>query len=150
MYQNYKSKSENLNLETKVKLIIRRDGETQLIEVTLRNENGSTAIINKRKLEASPHYSELLLLILKKELRKMNLKNGVKIQSIKDGKMKNTGLNKGFIITHLDKEPIFSKQLMSYLNSKKGGILVEGIYPNGLKGYFGFEFDQKLIKINFT
>ena len=37
---------------------------------------------------------------------------------------------------------------MSYLNSKKA--LVEGIYPNGLKGYFGFGFDQKLIKINFT
>ena len=53
--------------------------------------------------------------------------------------MKNAGLTKGFIITHLDKEPILTKkQLMNYLNFKKGGILVEGQYPNGLKGYFGF------------
>ena len=124
----------------KVKLIIRRDGETQLIEVTLRNENGSTAIINKRKLEAeSTLFGATFINLKERGIKKDEFKNGVKIQSIKDGKMKNAGLNKGFIITHLDKEPIFSKkQLMSYLNSKKGGILVEGIYPNGLKGYFGF------------
>jgi S1-C subfamily serine protease len=36
----------------KIKLILRRDKETKLIEITLRNESGNTEIINKRKLEA--------------------------------------------------------------------------------------------------
>ena len=76
---------------------------------------------------------------VRREERQLNINNGVKIQSIIDGKMKNAGLTKGFIITHLDKEPIRTKkQLMNYLNLKKGGILVEGLYPNGVKGYFGF------------
>lgn len=124
----------------KVKLIIRRYGETQLIEVTLRNENGSTAIIDKRKLEAeSSIYGATFINLKEDELRQLNINNGIKIQSIKDGKMKNAGLTKGFIITHLDKEPIRTKkQLINYLNLKKGGILIEGKYPNGLKGYFGF------------
>jgi Do/DeqQ family serine protease len=36
----------------KIKLFIRRDGESILFEITLRNESGSTEIINKRKIEA--------------------------------------------------------------------------------------------------
>jgi hypothetical protein len=27
---------------------------------------------------------------------------------------------------------------MKFIKSKKGGILIEGIYQNGLKGYYGF------------
>jgi S1-C subfamily serine protease len=35
----------------KIKLFIRRDRETLIFEITLRNESGSTEIINKRKVE---------------------------------------------------------------------------------------------------
>jgi S1-C subfamily serine protease len=61
------------------------------------------------------------------------------IQDINDGRLKDAGLKKGFIITHIDKAPIKSKkQLIDLLKSKKGGILIEGKYQNGVKGYFGF------------
>ena len=124
----------------KIKLILRRDKETKLIEVTLRNESGNTEIINKRKLEAeSSIYGAVFKDLSDNELMKLNIKSGVKIHSLKEGKIKDSGLNKDFIITHIDKQPIQSKnQLMNILNSKRGGVLIEGKYPNGIKGYFGF------------
>ena len=29
------------------------------------------------------------------------------------------------------------KTLIKFIKNKKGGILIEGQYPNGVKGYFG-------------
>ena len=123
-----------------VKLIIRRNKETKLIEVTLRNENGSTKLVDKRKLDAeSTIFGTTFINVEKSTLKNLNIKSGVEIESIKDGEMKKAGMNKGFIITHIDKQPIKSvDHLIKILKSKKGGILIEGLYQNGIKGYFGF------------
>jgi hypothetical protein len=48
-------------------------------------------------------------------------------------------MREGFIITSVDKRPVDSiEDLISYLDSKKGGVLIEGVYENGVKGYYGF------------
>ena len=45
----------------------------------------------------------------------------------------------GFIVTEIDEKPATNPESVAKLfKSKKVGILVEGIYPNGRKGYFGF------------
>ena len=123
-----------------VKIIIRRDQETILKEVTLRNENGSTKIINKKSADnkytifgatfSNPNPSEL---------KKLKINSGVKVEAIKEGKLKRAGLSKGFIITHVDKNKVSTRnQLIQFLKSKKGGVLIEGINSNGVKSYFGF------------
>jgi len=123
-----------------VNIIIRRDGETKLIDVTLRNQSGNTSIVDKRKMEAEATILGATLMdIDKNELESLNIPSGVKVESVKKGKMEEAGLKKGFIITHIDKQPIESKkQLIRILNNKKGGVLIEGKYPNGIRGYFGF------------
>ena len=123
----------------KVNLIIRRDNETQLINVILRNESGNTAIVDRKKIEAESTIFGASLKDIGDDYRSINVKHGVMIQDINDGRLKDAGLKKGFIITHIDKTPIKSKkQLIDLLKSKKGGILIEGKYQNGVKGYFGF------------
>ena len=123
-----------------VKIIIRRDQETILKEVTLRNENGSTNITNKKSAdEKYTIFGATFSNPSPNELRKLKITNGVKVESIKDGKLKNAGLNKGFIITHVDKTKVSSrKQLIQFLKSKNGGVLIEGINSSGVKSYFGF------------
>ena len=65
--------------------------------------------------------------------------HGVKISKLIGGKLRNAGIKEGFIITHVDRKPITSvDDLMRILENKKGGILIEGIYPNGMKAYYGF------------
>ena len=73
------------------------------------------------------------------EYNSIKINHGVIVEDLKEGKLKDAGLKKGFIITHIDKYPIKSKkQLLNLLKTKKGGILIEGKFENGVKGYFGF------------
>ena len=55
------------------------------------------------------------------------------------GKLRSAGIKEGFIITSIDKKPILStSDLDSALKTKQGGVLIEGIYPNGMRAYYGF------------
>ena len=109
------------------------------MRLTLRNENGNTEIINNKLIEEkSMIYGAYFKDINEKKLRQLNIINGVEVISIKEGKFKDIGIEKGFIITHIDKKAVESKiGLIATIKSKKGGILIEGQYPNGTKGYFG-------------
>jgi hypothetical protein len=55
------------------------------------------------------------------------------------GKLRAAGIKEGFIITSVDKKPILSTEdLENVLKTKQGGVLIEGIYPNGMRAYYGF------------
>lgn len=77
--------------------------------------------------------------ISKEELSKLRLSNGVRISKLQQGKLASAGIREGFIITSVDKKKISSIQdLESTLESKTGGVLIEGMYPNGTRAYYGF------------
>ena len=60
--------------------------------------------------------------------------------SIKKGKFKEIGIKQGFIVTHIDKIAVKrTDDLKNIIKNKKSSTLIEGIYPNGLKGYFVLE-----------
>jgi hypothetical protein len=48
-------------------------------------------------------------------------------------------MREGFIITKVDKTTVKSpKELTKALQQASGGVLIEGVYPNGSKAYYGF------------
>ena len=54
-----------------------------------------------------------------------------------DGKFKEIGIKHGFIVTHIDKNAVKTiNDLKNIIKNKKSSTLIEGIYPNGLKGYY--------------
>jgi serine protease Do len=70
---------------------------------------------------------------------KLGIENGIQITGMSSGKLRNAGIKEGFIITQVDGKPIRSEaDLASALADKKGGVLVEGIYPNKTRAYYGF------------
>ncbi len=123
-----------------VNLVVRRNNENKLIRVELRNESGNTEIFNKREVEKeSTIHGALFIDIDLKTMKRLRLNGGVKVQAIENGKLKDAGLKTGFIVTHIDKKSITStEQLINILEDKEGGVLIEGIYSDGTKGYFGF------------
>jgi Do/DeqQ family serine protease len=124
----------------KVNVIVRRNNENKLIEVVLRNQSGNTKLVNKKNLEKKASiYGATFLEAEETEMRKLKIKNGVKIHSLSKGKLQEAGLKPGFIITHLDKKPVYkTSELLEAFKKNNGGILIEGVYVNGVKGYYGF------------
>jgi len=74
----------------------------------------------------------------KEDKAKFKLSEGVKVKKLIKGKLLNAGMREGFIITHVDKTPVNKpSELAELLKLKKGGTLIEGVYPNGEKEYYG-------------
>jgi Do/DeqQ family serine protease len=103
----------------KVEVTVLRDNKELAYEITLRNIEGRT--------EINIEYDQ-----------KLKINKGIKIMQLHDGKLKNMGVKEGFIITKVDNTPIQNiEQFSKIIQNKKGGILLEGIYPNGAKAYYG-------------
>jgi Do/DeqQ family serine protease len=119
----------------KVEVIVIRDGEKKQFNVTLRNKNGDTDIVRENNLTMGAEFE----VVSDQEKEKLDINNGIKITKLDKGKLKNSGMKEGFIITNVNKKPIFEvKDFKRELSYAKGGILVEGIYPNGEPAYFVF------------
>lgn len=123
----------------KVNLTVRRGEDESIFTLELRNKEGKTNVIKK---DAEDKYASLgasFRRLTANELKELRIKHGVKVASIKSGKLRSAGISEGFIITHLDQKPVKQpEEVVAFFNNQKGGVLVEGIYPNGMKGYFGF------------
>ena len=71
--------------------------------------------------------------------QQLRIDNGVRVVEVSNGIFQDAGIRKGFIIIKIDQTTVEKPSDISrILNSKKGGVLVEGIYPNGVKAFYGF------------
>lgn len=123
----------------KVSLIVNRNNSFKTFNVTLRNEEGKTSINKTSKRNIATILGADFEEISSDEKRTLKIENGIKITKLETGKLKSAGIKNGFIITKIDKNTITTiSDLMKILNNKKGGVLLEGIYPNGTRAYYGF------------
>lgn len=126
----------------KIQLTILRNNKEQTFEVLLKNKNNEITLLKKEtenyamlnKLNAS--FEE----VSQEESKRLGIDGGVKVVNIQPGKLMSVGIKKGFIITSINKKKINSiKDLQNAIDNKQGEmILIEGIYPNGIRAYYGF------------
>lgn len=121
----------------KVNVTVLRDGKEQPFAILLRNRDGATELV--RKEEAVNMLGATFETPGKEEQLKLGLKGGAKVTNLSPGKLLSAGIREGFIITSIDKKPIYTKDdLSNALKDKQGGVLIEGVYPGGQKAYYGF------------
>lgn len=122
----------------RVEVSVVRKEEMRKFEVTLRNRNGDTGLIPKSS-EVLVQLGATLQPVSAEELRRLGIRSGVKVASVGKGKLKMAGVRDGFIITRIDRKEVSNADdLAEFLQRKSGGVLIEGIYPNGLTAYYGF------------
>jgi Do/DeqQ family serine protease len=115
--------------------LIRNDLE-KVIDVVLKNKDGNTSMV---KNEIGNALGATLENASDDDLTKLGLDAGVKIKELQPGKLKTSGVREGFIITSIDNTPMKTTlDVMNYLKDRKGGVLMEGVYDNGMKAYYGF------------
>jgi serine protease Do len=123
----------------KISIVLLRDNEELEIDLTLKNFNGDEEIINNSENEIIKKLGVQLVELSQKELKNLNITNGVKVNQLYNGKLRSIGINEGFIITKINHEKVNSiKEISSALSNIKGGVLLEGQYENGKKEYYGF------------
>ncbi len=123
----------------KVMVGVLRDNKERNINVTLRNQYGNTEIKPRIDDKSSAAFGASFEEVDDETLNKLNLKNGVVVKGITSGLISNAGIKDGFIITQIDRKPVSSPdQVTAYLQKAKGGVLIEGKYPNGSVAYYGF------------
>lgn len=72
------------------------------------------------------------------QIKDLNLRGGVEVVGLADGKFKDSGIEKGFIITHINQMPIRNiRELQSLVQRSRRSILLEGVYPDGRVAYYG-------------
>jgi serine protease Do len=123
----------------KITVTVNRKGQLNDFTVTLRNAEGKTSIVKKESTDLAQVLGGEFENVSKKELDALKIEGGVKVKRLTAGKLKETGIREGFIITKIDRSLVNStKELLKILEDKKGGILIEGYYSNGSKAYYGF------------
>ena len=122
----------------KITLTINRQNELKTITVILKNKNGDTGIIKKSKEDVISLLGATFSTITDQDKQNLRIQYGVKITDLKPGKLSSAGIRKGFIILSIDKKPIRNTDdIKQTLEGKTGGVLIEGIYTNGMQAYYG-------------
>ena len=122
----------------KISVGIKRDDEQKLLDVILRNKQGTTALNSSPLKESITVLGAQMIPAPTEILKQVGANNGVQIIGLENGQLKRSGLREGFIITQVSQQKVNTpEELQKLLSDKKGGILIEGVYPNGIKAYYG-------------
>jgi len=123
----------------KLAILVKRNGEEKVLPVTLRSKNGSISVAKAGKNEVISILGATFESVSEQEMKRLGLNGGVKITSLDAGKLRSAGIKEGFIITAIDKRKVDSlDDVKETLDNKEGGVLIEGIYTNGMKAYYAF------------
>ncbi len=121
----------------KVQVTYWRDGETYNTTAVLQSIEGLTEFISKRpevEIEGA-----VFVAPSSATLEQLSISSGAQVTDVGPGKWADAGLEKGFIVTSIDKEAIQSvEQLKNVMENKKGGILIEGITSEGKRVFYGY------------
>ena len=117
----------------KIAVTISRNGTDINVPLTFLSENEDKGMIRENRIIIHGATFEP---ITDAEKSKFRISSGFKITRLENGKLKNAGIRPGFILISVDRKVIGTAQeLKDALTSRDGGVLIEGIYPNGLRAY---------------
>lgn len=121
----------------KVNLSIERSGKEKQFTVTLRNLQGNTEAVKKDV--AVSILGATFSQITNEEKKELNISNGVKIVTLTTGKLMKAGIKEGFIIVRINNKAVSSiDDVNNIISVTRGGVYIEGIYPDGQIAYYAF------------
>jgi Do/DeqQ family serine protease len=124
----------------KVLVGVLRKGSRLEFTATLKSKEGKTSVALAEKTENNKVLGCEFETIPREERLKLKIANGVRVKKVGDGSsLKKAGVPNGFVVIKIGETPVSTvTQVKDILENKKGGILLEGINPDGSKGYYGF------------
>ncbi len=123
-----------------VNILVWRNNEIISLDITLTNKEGTTEIENKAQMSSNA-YDELGIeasTVSPDIKNQLGIHGGVIIDQLNHGKFAQAGIEKNFVITSINGTKIYDlSDFERVIGNASGGVLIEGIYPNGVKAYYG-------------
>jgi len=125
----------------KVEITVNRKGTEKTFSVTLNNREGGKGLYEKEHKEVLTILGGDFENVDEEIAKKLDIDGGVKVKRMFAGKLgKYTDMREGFIITKVDGQVVKSvDDLVSALESKKGGVMLEGVYED-IPGEYYYAF----------
>lgn len=123
-----------------ISVTLLRDGERKTVKVTLRNKEGTTELVKKEAEEdVGQKLGAKLTVPAQEKLRTLGIRSGVQVSDLQEGKFKKAGIKEGFIIVRMNHERVTEVSDITRILKEESeeGVLIEGVYPNGVRAYYG-------------
>ncbi len=112
--------------------------------ITLRNEQGNTKVVKNADLDIlGADFRE----VTQQQKEQLEIQYGLEVIKISNGKMKDAGIPKGFIIRQVNDQSVKSvddlEQIVKEVSTSKDPVLIiKGVYPTGKKKTFVVELSE--------
>lgn len=128
----------------KVKVTVLRDKKEKTFTITLKNSQGTTKVVKQADMEILGAAFRAVPKELKEQL---NLGYGVEVTGVSDGRMKDSGIRKGFIILKANGKQLHSVQdlenvMKSASQSADQVLFMTGVYPSGKRANYAVDLSQ--------
>ena len=117
-----------------------RNGKNQKFSVTLRNIRGTTSVVKGNGDEV---LGAKLEKVSDSEAQKIGIRYGLRVAKLGSGKLKDSGVKEGFIITKANRQPVTTVQdFQRVVASTSDGLLIAGVYPDGRVAYYAVNLQE--------
>ena len=122
----------------RVNVEVNRKGHHHQYELTLLNEAGNVDVVKKGDSFYNSEFGLMLQPINQNDMSRLNIKKGLKIVEIRQGRFMNSGVPVDFVITKVNGTAVNSKTDLenALKNSRSRRTTIKGVYPNGMMGTF--------------
>jgi len=122
----------------KITISYLRDKKKHSATLTLKNEQGNTKVVKNADMDV---LGADFRPVSKAQMDQLEISYGLEVIKVNGGKMKEAGIQKGFIIQRVNDQPMRSVEdlqdaVKEASTSKDPVLIVKGLYPTGKRGYF--------------
>ena len=122
----------------KMDVEVNRNGRHHHYELTLLNEAGNVDVVKKGDSFYNSEFGLMLQPVNQNDMSRLNIKSGLKIVEIRQGRFMNSGIPVDFVITKVNGSVVNDKTDLenAQKNSRSRRTTIEGVYPNGMIATF--------------
>lgn len=131
----------------KVTVKVNRKGTEKSFEVQLKNAQGSTKVITPD--DGTEMLGGAFKALTDKEKREYGVSYGIEVTGLTNGKLKDAGIKKGFIIMVVNNQRVKTPEDLEKIvddilhgRAEDQGLFIKGFYPNGRTKYYAIDLAE--------
>ena len=131
----------------KVTVKVNRKGTEKSFEVQLKNAQGSTKVVTPS--DGTELLGGAFKALTDKEKREYGVSYGIEVTGLTNGKLKDAGIKKGFIIMVVNNQRVKTPEDLEKIvddilhgRAEDQGVFIKGFYPNGRTKYYAIDLAE--------